>query len=147
MSWYQPLDQRILEWRRWRINLPADTEPCLNEIQQWWQSSPWRKNTKLTDDINHWPTPWTIFDNLSYCDGLRALGMFYTVCLIPRLRALNPEIWIMYSPQGERMVITVLDNGRHILNLSPGVACDCQTIKAEFPQIIKYCPQDFKTLE
>ena len=147
MHWYQPLDQRILEWRHWRRSLPTDLAPCLLEIQNWWRTSPWRKVSQLSDDISQWPTPWTLFDNMSYCDGKRALGMFYTMCLIPQLRALKPEIWIMYTAQGERAVIAVLDQGKYVLNFASDKIVNIQNLGDEFQQVLKYYPEDFKTLE
>lgn len=147
MNWYQPLDKRILDWRHWRLALPTDLEPCLLEIQQWWRSNPCRKVTKLEDDISQWPTPWTIFDNFSYCDGLRSLGMFYTMCLVPHLRALNPEIWIMYTSVGERVIIAVLDQGKYVLNFAEDKIVNIQSVNNEFQQVLKYLPEDFKTLE
>ena len=147
MHWYQPLDQRILAWRHWRQSLPQELEPCLLEIQRWWCASPWRKVSKLSDDISQWPTPWTLFDNMSYCDGMRALGMFYTLCLIPHLRALGPEIWVMYTPDGERAVIAVLDQKKYVLNFDPRSVVNIQNLPGEFQQVLKYHPRDFKTLE
>ena len=147
MHWYQPLDQRILAWRHWRQSLPQELEPCLLEIQRWWCASPWRKVSKLSDDISQWPTPWTLFDNMSYCDGMRALGMFYTLCLIPHLRALGPEIWVMYTPDGERAVIAVLDQKKYVLNLDPSSVVNIQHLAGECQQVLKYRPEDFRKLE
>ena len=147
MNWYQPLDKRILEWRRWRLQLPEDIPAAMLGIQEFWNTAPIKKVTNLTDDQAMWPSPWALFDTQSYCGHLRALGMFYTLCLVPRFRQLNPEIWILYNTVGERMVIAVADQGQYVLNFHPIHVVNIQSVTAEPQQIIKFYPEDFKKLE
>ena len=65
MNWYQPLDKRIMEWRRWRLQLPEDTAAAMLEIQEFWKTATIKKVTKLTDDQAMWPSPWALFDTHS----------------------------------------------------------------------------------
>jgi hypothetical protein len=148
MNWYQPLEERIRCWRQWRQQLPQDLEASLLQIQSWWMQAPWRKNTKLTDDHLTWPTPWSLFDTHSYCDHMRALGMFYTLCLVPDLRKHGPELWIFYDDQGTRQVRAVLDQGKYALNASVDQIVNMSAVatEPETHQLSRYYPQDFKAL-
>jgi hypothetical protein len=147
MNWYQPIEQRILCWRRWRQSLDTDNiEICAQHIQDFWYSSPWRKNSKLSDQPETWPDPWQLFNTMSYCERMRALGMFYTVSLIPQLRLLNPELHLLYDSVGERFTTVSLDSGRCVLNFSTLTVINNQSIGAEYQLLSRYYPTDFKSL-
>lgn len=147
MNWYQPQDKLILDWRHWRTALPQDPADALLEIQNFWYSAPWRKNSRVSDDAVTWPSPWQLFNNISYCERLRALGMFYTICLTPPLRALNPMLILNYDSVGDRVTSVIVDGGRWILNVDPGKLVNTASISKEYQQLYKYLPQDFTTLE
>jgi len=146
MFWFEPIEQKIIHWRRWRKNLPADVELCLDQVQQFWYSAPTRKLSKLTDSLESWPDPWQLFDNMSYCERTKALGMFYTVCLLPHCVQLKPELHLMYDSVGDRFTIVSLDLGRYILNFNPQTVVNTQSISAEYQLLTRYYPSDFKSL-
>jgi hypothetical protein len=146
MFWYEPIEQKIVQWRRWRQTLPVEIDPCLAQIQQFWHTTPTRTVSKLSDAMETWPDPWQLFNNLSYCERSRALGMFYTVCLTPQCAQLKPELHLMYDSVGERFTIVSLDSGRYILNFNSQTVVNTQSISAEYQLLTRYYPTDFKSL-
>ena len=145
MFWYQPIEQRIIHWRNWRKNLPADIPSSLQIIQEFWNSAPSRTNSRLSDSAESWPDPWRLFDNLSYCERLKALGMFYTVCLTSQFATLNPELQLMYDSVGDRFTLISLDSGNYILNFIPHTVVNTQSISSEYQLLARYRPTDFKS--
>lgn len=108
MHWFQPLEQRILDWRKWRCSLSNDLQQSAQEIISFWSSSPLRKVSKLSDDPKDWPDPWKLFDSNSYCELMRGLGAFYSLCLHPELAKSNPTLYILYDDIGQRRTVVSL---------------------------------------
>ena len=146
MFWFKPIEQKIIHWRRWRQNLPMDTLACLQQIQEFWYSAPTRKMSKLGDSVESWPDPWQIFDNMSYCERTKALGMFYTVSLIPHCVILKPELHLMYDSVGDRLTLVTLSSGSYVLNFNPHTVVNTQSMSAEYQLLARYYPTDFKSL-
>lgn len=146
MFWFEPIEQKIISWRRWRQTLPTNMPECLQQIQDFWYTTPLRKISKLSDSLESWPDPWQLFENMSYCERSRALGMFYTVSLTPQCVLLKPELHLMYDSVGDRFTIVSLDSGSYILNFNPQTVVNTQSINAEYQILARYYPTDFKSL-
>lgn len=146
MFWFDPIEQKIVQWRRWRQTLPTDVPECLDQVQKFWYTSPLRKVSKLTDSPDTWPDPWQLFDNMSYCERMRALGMFYSVCLIPNCLLLKPELHLMYDSVGDRFTIVTLNSGKYVLNFNPQTVVNTESISTEYQLLSRYYPTDFKSL-
>jgi len=149
MYWYAPIEQKILTWRKFRQDLQTepDLEQALVQIQQWWLTAPTRKVSLLSDDHSRWPSPWQLFDNLSYCDLSKALGMFYTCALCPAIKQHLIRLRIMYNPGGERVSIVDVDDGKYILNFNEQRLVNTNSISSEYQSSAVFVPQDFRTLE
>lgn len=146
MFWFEPIEQKIVQWRRWRQQLAQEIPSCLQQIQDFWYSAPTRKISKLTDSPESWPDPWKLFDNMSYCERMKALGMFYTVCLTPRCVLLKPELHLMYDSVGDRFTVVTLDSGNYVLNFNPQTLVNTQSISTEYQILARYYSTDFKSL-
>ena len=149
MHWYAPIEQKILTWRKFRQDLQTepDLEQALVQVQHWWLTAPTRKVSLLNDDHNRWPSPWQLFDNLSYCDLSKALGMFYTCALCPAIKQHLIRLRIMYNPGGERVSIVDADDGKYILNFNEQRLVNTNSISSEYQSSAVFVPQDFRTLE
>lgn len=149
MHWYAPIEQKILTWRKFRQDLQTEPEleQALVQVQQWWLTAPVRRVSLLNDDASRWPSPWQLFDNLSYCDLSRALGMFYTCALCPVIRQHPLQLRILYNPAGERVSIVDLDQGKYILNFNEFSLVNTDSISSEYQPSAVFVPQDFRTLE
>ena len=146
MHWYQPIEQRIIDWRKFRQSLTGDDIPSdLLAVQQFWYTSPWRKLSQLREDHNSWPTPWNLLESMSYCDLARALGMFYTIKLSPALGHLDANLVIL-DGVADRASIVEIDQGKYILNFNPDKLVNTSCISSEYCQRRVYTPNDFKTL-
>lgn len=148
MYWYGPIEQKILTWRRFRQSLQPEQNlsESLLQIQQWWLTAPVRRVSLLNDDAGRWPSPWQLFDNLSYCDLSRALGMFYTCALCPVIRQHHLQLRILYNPAGERVSIVDLDQGKYILNFDLQNTTGVQINSDGYQILSRYYPTDFKSL-
>lgn len=149
MNWYAPIEQKILTWRKFRQTLQAekDLDSALLQVQQWWLTSPIRTVSLLTDEHTRWPSPWQLFDNLSYCDLTRALGMFYTCALCPEIKQYPIRLRIMYNAAGERLSIVDISDGKYILNFNEHKLVNTNSISSEYQPTVVFIPQDFRTLE
>ena len=147
MNWFDPIEQRIVNWRRWRQTLSSvNSADSLLDVQNFWYSAPLRKVSKLNDQIETWPDPWRLLDNMSYCERMKALGMFYTTALVPHLLLLKPELHLMYDSVGDRFTVVSLDSGRYVLNFNPNSVVNTQSINTEYQILARYYPTDFKSL-
>lgn len=149
MYWYAPIEQKILTWRKFRQTLQAEKNlaEALIQVQQWWLAAPTRKVSLLNADHSRWPSPWQLFDNLSYCDLSKALGMFYTCALCPEIKQYPIRLQIMYNLAGERVSIVDLDDGKYILNFNEQRLVNTDSISTEYQSSAVFTPQDFRTLE
>ena len=149
MHWYLPIEQKILTWRGFRQSLQTEQNlsESLLQIQQWWLTAPIRRVSLLNDDHARWPSPWQLFDNLSYCDLSRCLGMFYTCALCPEIKQHPITLRILYSAEGERVSIVDVDDGKYILNFNEQKLVNTSSISSEYQSAVVFVPQDFRTLE
>jgi hypothetical protein len=116
-------------------------------VQQWWLNAPTRRVSLLNDDHTRWPSPWQIFDNLSYCDLTKALGMFYTCALCPDIRKHGVRLKLLYNIAGERVSIVDIDNGKYVLNFNDEQIVNTDSISIEYQLSTELIPENFKTLE
>jgi len=145
MNWYQDVELRITEWRKFRNELQSTED--LIDVQKLWYSAPYKKVSPLLDENDNWPTPWTIFNNMSYCDLAKALGMFYTIALAPKLSKLPLQLNLMHTFEGERICVVSVDNGKFVLNFNKEKIINTSMISDEYQLTTKYVKTDFKLLK
>lgn len=145
INWYAPLEDKILSWRNWRKTISQDPLTAATEIQQFWLASPWKLQSKYTDDIKMWPDAWKIFDNISYCDFLRGLGMFYTLCVCPQFAQHIIKLETRYTQCGDRLTLPVIDDV--VLNFNEVGVIPASRISNEYQKGLVYTPEDFSFLK
>ena len=114
--WPRAYEQRLEIWAdlRYRCaDLPLDQ--CLDEINNWWQRSPWRPYYLHWDDRQTWPDPWELLAENVFCDVARALGIIYTIRLLDRGDCADAHM--VESAQGN---LVLVQSGKYILNWKPG---------------------------
>jgi hypothetical protein len=143
-NWYTDPETKVIEWRRFRNSLQGVDD--LIDVQKFWYSAPYKKVSQLHDENDSWPTPWTLFNNMSYCDLSKALGMFYTISLAPKLSKLPLQLNLMHTFEGERICVVSVDNGKYILNFNKEKIINTNNIDDEWQLTSKFVKTDFPLL-
>lgn len=81
--WPKEFSDRLESWANLRSQaqeLPL--EEALQNINNWWQQSPWQPYYLHWDDQATWPDPWQLLSDNIYCDLARGLGILYTISMI-----------------------------------------------------------------
>ena len=81
--WPKEFSDRLESWANLRSQaqeLPL--EEALQNINNWWQQSPWQPHYLHWDDQATWPDPWQLLSDNIYCDLARGLGILYTISMI-----------------------------------------------------------------
>jgi hypothetical protein len=96
---------------------------ALEEINSWWQQTPWRAYHLHWDDQADWPDPWQLLSDNIYCDLARGLGILYTITVLDRYD-LKDAVLI----ESDRGNLVLVENGKYILNWdqSPGLNINLQ---------------------
>ena len=81
-----------MSWYQLRCNLSDNTSDALEQINSWWQRTPWVPYYLHWDDQQHWPDPWQLLADNIYCDVARALGIMYTLAIISRRDFQNAQM-------------------------------------------------------
>lgn len=89
------------------MELPA----ALQQINLWWQASPWRPYYLHWDDREHWPGPWELLQENIYCDIARSLGILYTVRMLERSDC--ADVCMIGGDQGN---LVLVQSGKYIIN-------------------------------
>jgi len=110
--WCSTFEQRLAAWNSLRDrvrDLPA--KKALEEINGWWQRSPWRAYHLHWDDRTDWPDPWQLLSDNIYCDLARGLGILYTITVLDRDDIQDAEL--VETEQGNLVQVA---GGKYILN-------------------------------
>jgi hypothetical protein len=83
-------------------------------INRWWFQTPWQQYYLHWDDYQDWPDPWQLLEENIFCEVARALGIMYTICMIPT--ADFDDAQMQETPQG---TVIWISQGKYILNWDP----------------------------
>ena len=110
-------DTRLKAWYELRSQV-ADLDiknKCI-VVDNWWQKAPLVNHHLHILDSLHWPGPWDLLVENTYCTVARALGMCYTLLLI----GIEDIILVEATDrQGEDMVLVLVDSAKYVLNYWP----------------------------
>jgi hypothetical protein len=121
--WSPTFEERLRDWRDLREHATsADLETALLMINNWWWRAPIVNGTVWWRDFPDWPDPWDLIGQTSFCDLARALGMLYTVMMLPR-----SDIGTIELVETAEHNLVQIDQGKYILNWSPGTVVNIQS--------------------
>jgi hypothetical protein len=110
--WCSTFEQRLTAWNSLRDRVrDLPVSEALEEINIWWQQTPWRAYHLHWDDRQDWPDPWQLLSDNIYCDLARGLGILYTITVLDRDDMQDAEL--IETEQGN---LVQLDGGKYILN-------------------------------
>ena len=110
--WQDDYDRRLADWMQLRQRIrPLALADCLQNIQDWWQHSPWTPFYLHWDDRQTWPHPWQLLADNVFCDVARALGMLYTIHMLDRVDC--SDACMVQSDQGNLVLVQA---AKYIMN-------------------------------
>jgi hypothetical protein len=110
--WPKQFERRLAAWHSFRQDQAnLDLPILLEQINFWWQQSPWCPYHLHWDEQENWPDPWQLLSDNVYCDLARALGIMYTIVLIDRNDLTDSKII-----ETDRGNLVLIDNEKYILN-------------------------------
>jgi hypothetical protein len=110
--WCSTFEQRLAAWNSLRDRVRDQSKAdALEEINTWWQQTPWRAYHLHWDDRQDWPDPWQLLSDNIYCDLARGLGILYTITVLDRDDMQDAKL--IETEQGN---LVQLDGGKYILN-------------------------------
>ena len=110
--WPAQFKDRLQSWNNLRTQCATlSNENCLQQIDAWWQQSPWKPYYLHWDDYPTWPDPWNLLADNVYCDLAHALGIVYTIMIIEQKDFGMVEI--ADTDQGN---LVLVNHGKYILN-------------------------------
>jgi len=114
--WQKTFSDRLAAWAALRQSCATvDQAIALDQINSWWQQTPWRAYHLHWDDRPTWPDPWQLLDDNLYCSLARALGIMYTIAMLDRT---DCQDVVLAEVDGDNLVL--VDNGKYILNWNGG---------------------------
>lgn len=134
-------EDRIREWRRFRLDLPSqNTLQCLESVAKLWATAPMSSQFLAPDLPETWPTAWELISDNYYDDVGLALGMYYTLFYS---EIFSPEdiMYTVYKQNTE--IINTVTVHEYVLNFNHGAVVDRKHI--EFSPIFQYNSEDIKT--
>lgn len=116
--WQKTFSERLAAWAALRQSCTTvDRAQALDQINSWWQQTPWIPYHLHWDDRPTWPDPWQLLDDNLYCSLARALGIMYTIAMLDRM---DLQDVVLVEVDGDNLVL--IDNGKYILNWDGGEA-------------------------
>lgn len=119
--WNLTPDERLREWRQFRIDIGKDTvESAMQRVAHLWSYAPYVTHYLVADLVTDWPDPWTLVHENTYCDLAKTLGMFYTLYLCDHYRSSIRDLEIrIYKNTDTHDVVNLVwaNRGKYILNL------------------------------
>lgn len=83
--WHEEFADRLQSWSALRTKVQdLPLEDALQEINWWWQQTPWQAYYLHWDDFDQWPDPWQLLADNVFCEVARALGIVYTISMLNR---------------------------------------------------------------
>lgn len=86
-------NQRLLDWYNFRQQLDTSLSP-LDDVHQYFQSTPRVKIYTDPYDQSTWPTAWQLIDENEYCPFNIILAVCYTLQLSAQFKDTTPTITI-----------------------------------------------------
>lgn len=110
-------ETRLSDWYDLRVRLEDSSleETCV-EVDKWWQKAPQVTHHLHILDSEHWPDPWQLLVENTYCEVARALGMCYTLLL---LGITDIELTEATDNTGNDVVIVLVDRAKYVMNYWP----------------------------
>lgn len=116
--WQKTFSERLAAWAVLRQSCTTvDRAQVLDQINSWWQQTPWIPYHLHWDDRPTWPDPWQLLDDNLYCSLARALGIMYTIAMLDRT---DLQDVVLVEVDSDNLVL--IDNGKYILNWDGGEA-------------------------
>jgi len=119
--WNLTPDERLREWRQFRIDIGKDTvESAMQRVAHLWSYAPYVTHYLAADLVTDWPDPWTLVHENTYCDLAKTLGMFYTLYLSSHYHVSINELALeIYQDDEEKELryIVSINKGKYILNM------------------------------
>lgn len=127
MTWPREFEHRLRDWNVLRDRArELDQISALRLINQWWWRAPWCAMSLCWQDQDSWPDPWILLSKDGFCDLARALGMSYTVIMLPGLDLTHSELRELAG----RDIVSV-SGERYILNWSTDIVIDMPVISGD----------------
>jgi hypothetical protein len=102
--WYKDFADRLESWAELRNqNQELPLEEALQNINDYWQKSPWQPYYLHWDDQPNWPDPWQLLSDNIYCDLARGLGILYTVSMLEHKDLVSYEL--ILTEDGRNLVL------------------------------------------
>lgn len=113
-----PYESRLKSWfyLRSKLSIKDVLFKCL-EVDAWWQQAPLVNHYLHPLDVTHWPNPWVLIEENTFCQLARGLGMYYTLWL---LGIKELDFFIGKRDNDEDVTLISVDYGKYILNGDPG---------------------------
>ena len=110
--WPQDYSARLQSWAALRNQCGrSPLAQALDDVNTWWQKTPWQPYYLHWDDRDRWPTPWELLSDNIYCDLARAVGIMYTVTMLDR-----NDITAMELVDTDQGNLVLVNQGKYILN-------------------------------
>ena len=114
--WQKTFSERLAAWAALRQSCTTmDQAQALDQINSWWQQTPWIPYHLHWDDRQTWPDPWQLLDDNIYCGLARALGIMYTIAMLDRE---DLQDVVLTEINSDNLVL--IDHGKYILNWDGG---------------------------
>jgi hypothetical protein len=122
--WSDDFAQRLSEWKLLREScVEQELKICLLQVNDWWWQVPTVNHYLHWDDHRNWPGPWDLLADNMFCDLARALGIVYTLMMLPRTDI--QEISLLNSKQDN---LVQVNDGIYILNWCPTELLNIQSL-------------------
>jgi hypothetical protein len=116
--WYRDFADRLESWAELRSqNQELPLEEALQNINDYWQESPWQPYYLHWDDQPNWPDPWQLLSDNVYCDLARGLGILYTLSMLDHKDLVSYEL--ILSEDNRNLVL--VNKSKYTLNWDSSV--------------------------
>ena len=137
-------EDRIHEFRWWRLALPAQDEQLFaKKVVDFWSKAPLTNQYYSADYDKNWPDPWQLIADGVYDDVSIGLAMFYSIALCEDL-CYNVELAVCNTPNDKKLCAVI--NNSLFLNYYWGQIVNKERIKHEVNIEKIYSKKDFDYL-
>jgi len=111
--WHKDFANRLESWAELRNqNRELPLEKALQNINDYWQKSPWQPYYLHWDDQPNWPDPWQLLSDNIFCDLARGLGILYTLSMLEHKDLISYEL--ILAEDGRNLVL--VNKSKYTLN-------------------------------